>query len=891
MTAPGCVHSNTTVAILTAGRRLGPYEVLGPLGAGGMGEVYRARDTRLDRTVAIKILPDHLSNRPDLQARFKREANAVAGLNHPHICTLYDIGREDSTDFLVMEYLEGETLAARLTKGPLPLDLALQYAVEIAAALDETHRQGITHRDLKPSNIMLTDAGVKLLDFGLAKLGEGVSPIFGSSANVTEATLPTVTMEGTILGTLQYMAPEQVEGREADARTDIFAFGAVLYEMVTGAKAFDGKSHASLIVSILEHNPPSASSLQPVSSSALDRLITTCLAKDPNERWSSIRDVGLQLKWISEPTGPDSARASAVTARGVKRQRILMGAALLFFVTSLALAIPYWFRSVESPEVIRYSIDWATTSPELTVPMLSPDGRQVAFITLDSQGWQTIWIRPLGSLTARQVSGTEGATSLFWSPDSRFVAFFAEGKLKRVSASGGLAETLCDAPSNLGGAWSPRGVIVFGSNAGLKSVSASGGDVRALTTLDQSRNETAHAWPEFLPDGERFIFLAGSSLPENSAIAAGSLETKETSRLMAGYSAAAYSSGSIFFLRDGALVAQRFDPDDLRLSGEPALVAEQVANNLVNGRAAFSVSDNGTVAYVNGTRPERRLTWFDRNGQELGTIGSAEDYRQVNLSPDEKKIVTERFDLKTGVPELWILEPERDLATRFTIGTQDRDPIWSPDESRIVFSSRRRSNAADIYEKTVGGSGEERVLLDLEQLVTVSDLSRDGRFLLYKFGTNPGDLYAMPLFGDRNPIPVVQSPRFNEDEARFSPDGQWVAYNGNDTGRMEVYVVPFPNADHRTQISNQGGAQPRWRADGRELFYLAPDGTMMSVEMSRGPSLNPGIPKALFQTHLLVDASIDQYAVTSDGRRFLMPVRMDRRPTPIGIILNWRPGA
>jgi Tol biopolymer transport system component len=853
-----------------------------------MGEVYRARDTRLDRIVAIKIVPDSLANRPELQARFKREANAIAGLNHPHICTLYDIGQDEGTNFLVMEYLKGETLADRLTKGPLPLDQALRYAIEMTEALDETHRQGITHRDLKPANIMLTESGVKLLDFGLAKIGEERPSILGRPRTSGPVTLATRTMEGTILGTLQYMAPEQLEGRDADARTDIFAFGAVLYEMVTGVRAFQGETHASLIASILERTSPQVSSLQPLSSAALDRLIATCLAKDPNERWQSIRDVGRQLKWISEPADP--LGAVAVAQHGWKRQRILTGAAILFFMTSAALAIPYFFSSPDIADEVRYSIDWTSTSPELTVPMLSPDGRQLAFVALDNQGWQLIWIRSLGSMTARPLRGTEGASSLFWSPDSRFVAFFVEGKLKRIDASGGPALTLCDAPSNLGGAWSSRGTIIFGSNTGLKSVSENGGEVRVLTTLDTSRSETAHAWPEFLPDGERFLFLAGSSLPENSTIAAGSLDASPPQRVMAGFSAAAYSTGSIFFLRDAALVAQRFDPDNLQLSGEPALVAEKVANNAVNGRAAFSVSDNGTVAYVNGRQPERRLTWFDRKGNELGVVGSPEDYRQVNLSPDERRIVTERFDLKTGVPELWILEPERDLATRFTIGTQDRDPIWSPDGGSIIFSSRRNSNAADIYTKDVSGpSTEETVLLDLEQLVTVSDWSKDGRFILYKFGTSPGDLYALPLSGDRTPIALTNTPRFNEDEGRFSPDGRWVAYNGNDTGRMEVYAVPFPNADDRIQISNQGGVQPRWRADGRELFYLSPDGTMMSVDLPAGPSLSPGIPRPLFRTRLLVDASIDQYTVTSDGQRFLMPVHIDQSPTPISLILNWRP--
>jgi dipeptidyl aminopeptidase/acylaminoacyl peptidase len=423
----------------------------------------------------------------------------------------------------------------------------------------------------------------------------------------------------------------------------------------------------------------------------------------------------------------------------------------------------------------------------------------------------------------------------------------------------------------------------------LKRIPQDGGTIEALTTTDLSRSETAHAWPEFLPDGKSIIFLAASSLPANSAIATTSLEATEARRLMPGYSAAAFANGSIFFVRDGALMAQGFDPDRLTLSGTPVIVAGEVANNPTSGRAAFSVSENGTVAYVNGTRPEKRLTWFDRTGKALGTVGSAEDYRQVNVSPDLKKIVAERFDLKTGVPELWIIEPERDLAIRFTIGTQDRDPIWSPDGTRIVFSSRRKSNAADIYVKTVGGSGEEDVLLDLDRLVTVSDFSKDGRYLLYKFGSNPGDLWALPFVGNLKPFPVVQSPRFNEDEGRFSFDGKWVAYNANDTGRMEVYAVPFPQANYRIQISNQGGSQPRWRGDGEELFYLAPDGRMMSVELSDKPTLKPGIPKMLFKTPLLVDASIDQYAVTPDGKRFLIPVQVDERPTPISIILNWRP--
>ena len=641
---------------LAAGSRLGPYEVLSPLGAGGMGEVYKARDTRLERTVAIKVLPSHLSSSPEVRQRFEREAKTISQLSHPHICALYDVGNQDGVEYLVMEYLEGETLAERLVKGPLPTEQTLRYGIEMADALDKAHRQGIVHRDLKPGNVMLTRSGVKLLDFGLAKAVHPASSVSAMTSIPTEG--PALTAEGTILGTFQYMAPEQLEGREADARSDIFAFGAVLYEMATGQKAFSGRSRASLIGAILKDEPPPISAVQPMTPPALDRVVKTCLAKDPEDRWQTARDLALELKWITEGGSQAGIAAPAPAQRSRERVAWILAALLgIALAVTLPLSILRRPRGASEGRNLKMSIlppEKAAFQPGMIA--ISPDGSRLTFAAASAEGKNLLWIRPLDALEAKPLAGTDGSYLPFWSPDSRLIAFFAEGKLKKIEASGGPPQSLCDVRSGRGGTWSREGVIVFAPtpSGGLFRVSAAGGPVTPVTTLDSSRQENSHRWPVFLPDGRHFIYFARSRQKENRAIYVGSVDSKETRPLMSGNSnvlfapsSAGASEGYLLFEREGFLMARRFDAAALRLEGDPLTVAERVRGSDPLTAGNFTVSQTGVLAYGKGTQiGYRQLVWLDRSGKQLGSIGAPGIYLDVNLSPDESRTAPQ------GVEEL-----------------------------------------------------------------------------------------------------------------------------------------------------------------------------------------------------------------------------------------------
>ena len=628
---------------ITSGTKLGPYEILSPLGAGGMGEVYKARDTRLDRTVAIKVLPAHLSDTAELRERFEREARTISSLSHPNICTLHDIGQQDGIDFLVMEYLEGETLAQRLAKGPLTLDQALKCAIEIAGALDKAHRQGVTHRDLKPGNIMLTKAGAKLLDFGLAKWKQTAGPMQPLSVLSTAAASADLTAQGTIIGTLQYMSPEQLEGQEADARSDIFAFGAVLYEMLTGRKAFFGRSQSSLIAAIMHIDPPGIATLEPTTPPALDRVVKICLAKDPDERWQTAHDLALHLQWTNEG-GSLTGVPAPVAARRRSRERLAWALLAASAVLTLAMAVPagrYILRPKETGQV-RFEIQ----TPPLRNPFqitVSPDGKKVAYVAPAASGKNMLFIRPVDSFAAQPLPGTEDAFQPFWSPDSRYIGFAGAGdKLKKVGVSGGPPQNLCDVPNIANafgsGTWNSDGVIIFATSSQnrLYRVSAAGGVPAPLSTLDKARQETTHLWPYFLPDGRHFLYLAWSAQTENRAIVVGSLDSDVTTRLMPAESMPAYAPGFLLFHRDGTLFAQPFDDNRLILSGEPVRIAEDIPFNPTNGRAAFAVSTTGMLIYrTGGGGSERRLTWVDRDGKSLGTAGGpAVDYQNPELSPN-----------------------------------------------------------------------------------------------------------------------------------------------------------------------------------------------------------------------------------------------------------------
>jgi len=884
--------------MLTVGTRLGPYEIQALLGAGGMGEVYKARDTRLDRIVAIKVLPAHLADNPELRERFEREARTIASLNHPHICTLYDIGRQDGIDFLVMEYLEGETLAMSLLKGPLPLEQVLRYAIEISDALDKAHRKSVTHRDVKPGNIMLTKNGSKLLDFGLAKLKQEAAPVATPLSQLpTLAQNPTV--QGTILGTMQYMAPEQLEGKvdELDGRTDIFAFGAVMYEMATGRKAFQGKSSASLIGAIMSSEPPPISSLQPMTPPSLDHVVKRCLVKEPDERCQSAKDLTDELKWIAE-CGSQAGMPAPVVAHRRTRERLAWAAAAVFFFVS-TVALSLWVVSLRrppaEPQAVRFSVgppERARFSPNPGFLTVSPDGSKLAFEATDSAGKAQLWIRPLDSEAAQPLPGTENPGQHFWSPDNRFLVFSTtDGKLKKIAVSGGPAQTLADAPQATGAGsaanatWNREGVVLFTKDNTIHRVSAAGGAVSPVTTLDSSRQENGHYWPHFLPDGNHFLYFARSTDPENNAIYAASLNSPEKELLLKTMSNVAYvPPGYLIFNREGTLMAQQFDVGRMGLSGDAVPIAEDVDFNSATGRTGFSVSGNGVLAYRTGGVQNVQLTWTDRAGRKLGPVGELGGHRQIGLSPDEKRVVVERRDPQTRGYDLWLLELSRGIFSRLTSDPgSEVDPVWSPDGRQIVSLSDRKGKR-DLYRLDLS-SGQEELLLESGELNYPDDWSRDGQFVVYHSLAGGAGIWLLPVFGDRKPKLILGTP-FRKDEAQISPDGRWLAYMSDESGSWEVYVQPLQAPGEKLRLSTNGGGQPRWRKDGRELFYLAFDGTMMAVPITAGATLSPGIPESLFQTGITVNPVLDQFAVTGDGQRFLLAVPLEFAP-PITVVLNW----
>ena len=890
---------------LAPGTKLGPYEIDVPLGAGGMAEVYHAKDTRLERSVAIKILPAQFSADPIRKERFEREAKTISKLNHPHICVLYDIGHQGGIDYLVMECVEGETLAKRLEKGPLSLEQVLKYGAQIADALDKAHRAGIVHRDLKPGNIMLTATGAKLLDFGLAKPAVPLVSEATLTAAVTQTT--PVTREGTIVGTFQYMSPEQVEGKEVDGRSDIFSLGAVLYEMVTGKKAFEGRSQLSVASAILEKEPARITSIKPMTPPALDHAIRLCMAKDPEERWQTARDLAFELKWIAEC----SAQAGAFPSAGqemITHQWLAWSVAALLGVTAALFAILYWGRRPPVTEPVRFELPLPPGNLSFT---LSPNGRQLAFPVPGPEG--LIWIRHLESLEARTLPGTENVqTPVFWSPDSRFIAFQSGNKLKKIDVSGGPPQPICDTSAIvLGGAWNRDDTIIFGTvGNGIMQVPAAGG-VPTLVTATSGRNEI-HVFPSFLSDGRHFVYLRA---PENTGIYIGSLDLKpeqqSSKRVLATPVMAVYAPspeagmGRLLFMREGSLLAQLFDERRLEPAGEPILFAEHVASFLLSG--AYSASFSGVLAY----RPAKtgpglsQLTWFDRQGKELSVVGgpsSTYAYFDLALSPDATRVAASRLDLSVAGSQqgIWLLDLARDVSTRFTFDpAPDSSPVWSPDGSRIAFAAAR-AGGTGIYQKASNGAGKEQVLLGATDEAKVpNDWSRDGRFLLYA-QQNPrtkADLWVLPLASDGTPAGAptpFANTEFNEDQGRFSPDTHSVAYVSDESGRSEIYVQPFPAATgggSKTRVSRDGGDQPRWRRDAKELFYLSLDGKLMAVNVSGGPTFKAGVPETLFQALVVRGRresllGVLRWDVAPDGKHFLINT-VKTSSEPLTVVLNW----
>ena len=871
------------------GNTLSHYKIISKLGQGGMGEVYLAQDSRLDRKVALKILPEHLSERADLRERFEREARAVSSLNHPHICTLYDIGEQDGIHYLVMEHLEGESLADRLEKGALPLEQTLEYAIQIADALDKAHRQGVVHRDLKPGNIMLVKSGAKLLDFGLAKLKATEATEENLSTLPTEQT--NLTVEGTILGTLQYMPPEQLEGQETDSRTDIFAFGAVVYEMVTGKKAFEGQSQASLIGAILKDDPPSMSELQPKMPAILDRVIKRCLAKDPDERWQTAHDLASELKWINEGGGQTSG-AAVPPSRQQRRPWIL--ATALLVVAVIALAVPYLLNPSSDSAAVRLLVETPDNlQGSFPAMMVSPDGLQLAFTADTAEGVHVLWVRPLDSLAPRALPGTNGAFQPFWSPDSRSIGFFAGGKLKRVALSGGLPETVTDTGlRSRGGAWSQDGTIIFGHDNGeIYRVPAGVGTATPITTLDPSLQENSHRWPHFMPDGRHFLCLSRSGDPENNGIYLESLDSSDRTRVVSALSRVEYvPPGYLLFWREGALVAQPFDVNRMETSGDPFPVVGQVWYGLATAWAAFSASRD-VISYIAGSRPAAQTVWLDRNG---GPIESSAKIRgnYGRLSPDENRVAVVRIDPEVGTNDVWVHDLSRGIDTRLTFHpTYDENPVWSPDGTRIVFSAQREG-PPNLFVKLLDGSEEAQQLLASESIARPGDWSADGNYIVYHTeGVNSlVDLWVLPLDGGQKPFPFLQT-EFNETQGRLSPDGRWMAYSSDESGRSEVYVQDFPGSQTKWRISSEGGGEPQWRQDGKELFYIDLESTLMAVPLKSASTFEAGLPQALFQAPFAFSSAAlwhrNFYSATSDGQRFLAYLEEPSQQLSAVVVLNW----
>ena len=872
---------------LSAGARLGPYEIIAPLGAGGMGEVYRATDSRLNRTVAIKILSDESAADADRRERFEREAKAISALDHPNICALYDVGEHQGTYFLVMPCLEGQTLQDRLIKGPLPPDQAIKFAIEIALALDAAHRHGIVHRDLKPGNIMLTKTGVKLLDFGLAKLKKEQGPL-------GHTTIAKGTGIGTLLGTMPYMSPEQIEGRDVDARSDIFSLGAVIYEMITGQRAFKGDSPASVIGAIMKDQPPPISTVQSVAPPALDHVVTTCLAKDPDERWQSAADIARELRWIHQ----GGAVASAA-ARQPSRSRWpgSVAAAIASALIVLAIAWPS-LRARPEVDVTRFTIapprgtQLTPQRASLGVSQfaISPDGRKLVFVAATGTNEPMLWIRGLNEVTPRELHGTADAADPFWSPDSGRVGFFAGGRLKIIDVGTGELRDICGASRGAprGGAWAKDDTIIFGgdSGSGFAKVSIATGKVEVATTSTPQAG--SHRWPSMLADSRRFLYYARGDR-DHRGIYLGSLDGAEPVRIVESMFNGIAANGHLITMREGTLLAYPFDEKAARITGDPIQLADGIAGSS-NQRGAFAASATGTLVFGGGAHQMSTLSWFDRSGRETPTPIPPSTMITFRLSPDGRQVAMARVDPGTNTADIWIADLDRAASTRLTLDpSNDLSPVWSIDGRRIVFRSDR-SGDNFLYGNAATGTGADEQLTN-SNAASPTDITADGRTLLFhqSVAISNTDIGGAPLAMNTPVTYLIKTP-YDEYDGRLSPDGRWLAYVSDESGRPEVYVQTYPVTGNKWLVSTSGGAEPRWRRDGRELFYVSIDGKLMAAAVGGDQRFEASAPQMLFQTavrpsnnpfHVWLDAS-------ADGQRFLIKRAAEPSDSSaLTVVLNW----
>ena len=919
---------------LQSGTRLGPYEILELAGAGGMGEVYKARDTRLDRTVAIKVLPPHASAISDLKQRFEREAQTIGSLKHPNICVLHDIGSEDGVDFIVMEYLQGETLAERMarergrksgataagtatpasgsspssakapegksakaasqagnsqTEAPaagraLKISEALGIAVQIADALDQAHQHGVVHRDLKPANVMLLPSSggsgavphVKLLDFGLAKLTRPADAIESAQTVYSDLTSP-----GMVLGTVRYMAPEQIEGRAADARTDIFAFGVVLYEMLTGRKAFDGKTQASLIAAIINVDPTPLSALGPIAPRALERLVSRCLAKDADDRWQTAHDLLLQLRWIAG-RGAKSGTAAATSARARREPWSLAALAAGVLITAgMAWPAYRYLQGPAEPDELRFRVPAVGLSAaDMAV---SPDGTTIAMVARPGQESAALYVRPVNAVTFRKLAGTDNASQPFWSPDSSSIGFVAGGRLKKVAAAGTPPQEIGALDGSFfGGTWGTDGTILYGTPAGIRRISAEGGASETITSVEKP--ETGHYWPSLLPDGKHYLYLSWTTETDKRAIVVGALGTSDKTRLLAADSNPQYAPGYVLYRRDATVLAQPFDAERLALAGGPVQVAGDIGFNLTNGRGYYSVSQTGTLIYFQGssgagtgragTQAGWQFGWHDRTGKLIADAGDSGPYGELDVSPDEQLIAITRQDPGSPGSDIWVIDWQRRVNTKVTLDpADDMNPVWAPDGKRIAFVTYRKGNA-DIFVKNANGIGPETPLVETPADEFVEDWSKDGRSLVYRQAQGEfEDLYVLPFDAGGKPgkpFPIIQGP-YHKDEPQFSYDGQWLAYVSDESGRFEVYVTSLPALDQKLKVTDEGGGRPRWRRDSKEIYFMRLQSGVTALDFMPGPKINAGIPHLLYTSNAAGGAVPTRHLwdISADGQRIL----------------------
>ena len=869
-----------------------------------MGEVYLARDLEIGRDVALKVLPPTFAAEKERLQRFQQEACAAGALNHPNILSIYDVGKHDGSPYLVSELLEGETLRTRIANTPLGQRRAIDYALQIAHGLAAAHEKGIIHRDLKPDNIFITNDGrVKILDFGLAKLTQ----VDGDQSQTDIPTRRVDTNPGVVMGTVGYMSPEQLKGRTVDQRTDIFAFGAILYEMLSGRRAFHGESAAETMSAILKEDPADLSATNTTVSPTLVRLVNHCLEKQPDARFHSARDVAFALEGISVSSGSVETHPAveAVPVRSWAARHkpwIVAGVLAALLLAALPFVWLQFKRPAEQPPLVRLTI----APPEkgvVSTLSVSPDGRRVVYGAANAEGKNVLWLRSLDSLTAQPLPGTENPFfTTFWSPDSRYVGFVSssDNKLKKIDLTGGPPQVLANAPNGRGGTWNRDGVIVFAPAAEgpLYRISASGGEVTQVTTLDESRQDVSHRYPWFLPDGRHFLFMVRGATADATAIYLGSLDSKETKKLVDAESGAVYSPpGYLLYIRDGNLVAHSFDVDTLELSGEASIVADALVGlDLTSNLGRYSVSQNGVLVYYTGIEFDKaQLEWVDRNGKQIATLGGPAGYGHLRVSPDEKRLAFGRRDPATRW-DIWLIEFERDSLARFTFDSgTEVFPVWSPDGTRIAYSSNREGQL-NIYEKLSTGVGNDRELLRQPgEPKFVNDWSPDGQFIVYHAlsGKTRADLWVLPLTGDRKPYPFLQT-QFGEREARFSPNGRWLAYTSDETGPRELFVQSFPPGGGKWQISQGGGGPPEWRADGKELFFVSGDKLMAVDVKTDGDAFEAGIARPLFYLRgpaLPGAGGVPAFEASNDGKRFLIAVSAQEQTfTPITVVLNWTAG-